>query len=70
MASGTPSSTQTTVEATDVCRLSCSAATDDSLVMSSKNRDQSSRRVSANSGRITNSAPKAAGTYSQRGKPA
>ncbi len=61
MAIGTPNSRHKAVEAIEVCRLSRSAATEDSEVIRAKNRDQSTRVVMAAKGKMTNSAPSPAG---------
>jgi len=50
------------VLAAAVLRLRTSAVTDESLLMSSRNRDQSTFAATAISGRTTNNAPRAAGT--------
>src|SRR3954447_19605093 len=69
MAIGTPSTTHSTVARADVRRLSVSAATDDSEVISARNCAQSTRVHMATSGNSTNTAPTAAGTNSQAGSP-
>ena len=58
---GTPNNTHSAVAAIEVCRLSRSAATEDSDVIRAGNRDQSTRVVIAASGRMTKSAPSPAG---------
>ncbi len=45
------------MDAVEVCRLSCSAASEDSEVISATKRDQSTREVIATSGKITNTRP-------------
>src|SRR5271168_2682786 len=65
---GTPSSTQTTVLAAAVFRLSTSAVFDDELVISDQKFGQSTLIATANSGSTTNMVPATAGTYTQRGR--
>src|SRR6516225_49259 len=65
---GTPSSTQRTVLAAAVLRLSSSAVLDEGLVISDQKLGQSTLIAIANSGSTTNTVPTAAGTYTHRGK--
>ena len=68
-ASGTPNSTHSTVLAAAVRRLSPSAVSEDSEVMSGMNCGQLTRPSMAASGSSTNSAPTAAMAATQRGIP-
>ena len=65
---GTPSSTQSAVLAAAVLRLSNSAVLDEGLVISDQKFGQSTLIAIANSGRTTNTVPRAAGTYTQLGR--
>ena len=57
------------MELSEVCRLSRSAALEDSLVISSPNLVQSTLMVMATNGSRMNAAPSPAGTNTQRGRP-
>ena len=65
-----PNTMHSSVAAIDVRRLSHSAATEDSEVISGKNSAQFTRLSIATSGSSTNSAPTAATPTTQRGTPA
>src|SRR5438309_6310305 len=65
---GTPSSTQSSVLAAAVFRLSSSAVVDDELVISDQKFVQSTLIAIANSGNTTKVAPSAAGTNTHRGR--
>src|ERR1700751_1595158 len=65
---GPPSSTQSTVLAAAVFRLSNSAVFDEGLVISDQKFGQLTLIAIANSGSTTKTVPTAAGTYTQRGR--
>ena len=69
MANGTPNSTQSTVLALEVRRLSFRAATEESELISPKKSPHSTRLSMAASGSTRNSAPTAAGAKSHGGSP-
>src|SRR6478609_891131 len=68
-AMGVPSSTHSTVLAVEVFRLSHSAATEDSDLISSKNDDHWTRASMATSGSTMKTPPTTAGTKIQPGSP-
>src|SRR5690606_27708464 len=66
-ASGTPSSTHSTVAATPVRKLSHSAASASSLVASATSVDQLAREISASSGSTSSATPSNAGAMAKPG---